>query len=195
MEQHFVLTSIGVVRAGGEGFRLELAPRYAEALRGLSGFSHLQVLWWFSGCDTEADRGRLCEQRPYRRGPDLLGVFATRSSARPNPIALSCCAVTGLDAARGAVELAYIDARDQSPVLDIKPYTPSLDRVERPAVPAWCRGWPADVETSGDFDWASEFNFIDDRCAQGPPDLPQRLLLRATVLLSSLSSFILLFLI
>jgi len=59
----------------------------------------------------------------------------------------------------GVIGLAYIDADDQSPVLDIKPYTPSLDRAETPRVPEWCGHWPKNVESSSDFDWESEFNF------------------------------------
>ncbi len=101
----------------------------------------------------------MSEAKPYTKGPDTLGTFATRSPQRPNPIALSCTHVTYIDVDSGIIGLAYIDADDQSPVLDIKPYTPSLDRVEAPAVPAWCKHWPNNVETSGEFDWESEFNF------------------------------------
>lgn len=46
-----------------------------------------------------------------------------------------------------------MDAEDGTPVIDIKPYTPSFDRVESPIVPDWCASWPKDVETSGDFGW------------------------------------------
>lgn len=56
-------------------------------------------------------------------------------------------------------ELAHIDAEAGTPVLDIKPYTPSLGRVEKPSVPSWCADWPASVEESGRFDWSSVFNF------------------------------------
>jgi tRNA (Thr-GGU) A37 N-methylase len=101
----------------------------------------------------------LSEAKPYTKGPDTLGTFATRSPQRPNPIALSCTHVTYIDVDSGIIGLAYIDADDQSPVLDIKPYTPSLDRVEAPAVPAWCKPWPNNVDTRGEFDWESEFNF------------------------------------
>ena len=55
--------------------------------------------------------------------------------------------------------LAYIDAENGTPVLDVKPYTPSLDRVERPDVPGWCAHWPKSAEASGDFDWEKVFNF------------------------------------
>ena len=61
-----------------------------------------------------------------------MGIFATRAPLRPNPIALSTAEVLDIDQANGILRLAYIDALDGTPVLDIKPYTPSLDRVETP---------------------------------------------------------------
>lgn len=155
----FTVNQIGVICVDREGFRIKLEPGCRKAMSGLEGYSHLQVLWWFSRCDNEPSRAKRTEQKPYVNGPEVLGIFATRSPERPNPIALSCVTVTSFDAANGILHLAYIDAHDQSPVLDIKPYTPSLDRVEAPEVPGWCRHWPKNVETSGDFDWASEFNF------------------------------------
>lgn len=159
MENNFTVKQIGVIRADESGARIEIAPEYKDSLVGLDGFSYINILWWFSGCDNEKDRGILAEAKPYTKGPDTLGTFATRSPQRPNPIALSCAYVTYIDVSHGIVGLAYIDADDQSPVLDMKPYTPSLDRVEEPEVPAWCRHWPNNVETSGNFDWESEFNF------------------------------------
>lgn len=57
------------------------------------------------------------------------------------------------------IGLAYIDADHNSPILDIKPYIPSLDRVENPIVPDWYEHWPKSCEESGDFDWESGFNF------------------------------------
>ena len=52
-----------------------------------------------------------------------------------------------------------IDANDGTPVLDIKPYTPSSDRIEAPGVPEWCSHWPKSLEQSENFDWGNEFNF------------------------------------
>ena len=147
---------IGVIRTDGDLFRLEVAPAHRPALAGLAGFSHLQILGWFSGSGPAA-RARCAEAHPYRQGPAQLGVFATRSPRRPNPLALSCAGLLDVDEEGGTLCLDYIDAFDGSPVLDIKPYTPSLDRVETPAVPAWCRHWPASVEESGDFDWDGVF--------------------------------------
>lgn len=150
---------IGILHGTEDGFFLQLEPKYLSALEGLDGFSHVQILWWFHGCDTPDARNLLTEEKPYTHGPSRLGVFATRSPNRPNPIALSCAAVTFIDHENGVIGLAYIDAQDGSPVLDIKPYTPSLDRVEAPETPAWCAHWPKNCETSGDFDWENEFNF------------------------------------
>lgn len=159
MEQQYIVRPIGVIRAGSEGFRLELEPEYCPALEGLEGYSHLQVLWWFDRCDNAPSRAKRWESKPYTNAPDRLGTFATRAPERPNPLALSCAGILGLDRKRGVVALDYLDAEDSSPVLDLKPYVPSLDRVERPAVPDWCAHWPECVEKSGDFDWAREFLF------------------------------------
>ena len=159
MEHNFKLHPIGTVHAGKEGSCLEIAPPYRGALAGLEDFGYVNVLWWFSGCDNGISRNKLGERRPYVRGPETLGTFATRSPERPNPIALSCAHVVNLDRERGVLVLDYLDAEAGSPVLDIKPYLPSLDRVERPIIPGWCAHWPDSVEKSGMFDWEKEFNF------------------------------------
>lgn len=153
----FHLHPLGTISLKDGRYRLLLDRGFAQALLGLEGFSHLQVLWWFDGCDTQQARAQRVENRPYARGPERIGVFATRSPNRPNPIALSCAAIVRVDPENGIVELDYLDARDGSPLLDLKPYTPSLDRVENPAVPAWCAHWPKSMEASGAFDWESEF--------------------------------------
>ena len=97
--------------------------------------------------------------QPYKKAPTVMGIFATRSPVRPNPIALTAVQIIHIDYDKGIIHVPYIDANDGSPVLDIKPYTPSLDRVETPGVPEWCRHWPKNIEKSGAFDWENEFNF------------------------------------
>lgn len=158
MEQ-FMVNPIGEIRVDEQGMRLILDQAYLQALTNLDGFSHLNVLWWFNQCNDLKSRSKLIEESPYKNSPELLGTFATRSPERPNPIGLSCCYITYIDSQKGIIGLAYIDAEDGTPVLDIKPYTPSLDRVENPTVPKWCSNWPKNIETSGDFDWSSVFNF------------------------------------
>jgi tRNA-Thr(GGU) m(6)t(6)A37 methyltransferase TsaA len=156
-EQAYQITPIGTIHAGESGCYLEIAPPYRAALRGLDGFSHLQVLWWCHLCDDLDLRGIMEWDQPYRHGPRMLGIFATRSPLRPNPIALTAVAVTRLDPDAGRIDIPYIDAEDGTPILDIKPYHPSADRVRNVTVPAWCSHWPRWYEDSAAFDWAAEF--------------------------------------
>ena len=150
---------IGTIRYSDSGIILQVDAKYIPALQELDGFSYINVLWWCHQCDTEEARGILEVEAPYKKAPEVMGIFATRSPMRPNPIALTAAQVIGIDHAEGAIRLAYIDAADGTPVLDIKPYTPSIDRIEEPTVPDWCSHWPKSAEQSGDFDWAAEFNF------------------------------------
>lgn len=152
------LNTIGRIESENGDMRIVLDKAYAPALTGMEGFSHIQVLWWFSACDNPADRSALTETKPYRTSPDVLGTFATRSPRRPNPIALDTVQITYIDRENAVIGLAWIEAFDGTPVLDIKPYTPSLDRVERPTVPNWCSHWPKCCEASGNFDWENEMN-------------------------------------
>ncbi|MFR3731017.1 SAM-dependent methyltransferase [Lacrimispora sp.] len=138
---------------------IQLEKSYLPALTSLEGFSHINVLWWFDACDNLQDRSSLKESSPYKKAPSVMGTFATRSPKRPNPIALSAAEIISVHREKGIIALAYIDAEDNSPVLDLKPYTPSLDRIENPRVPAWCSHWPKSLEASADFPWEKEFNF------------------------------------
>lgn len=151
--------SIGTISNTEGGAFLRLEPQYIPALQALDGFSHINVLWWFSGCDNKEARNFLETKQPYKKAPSNMGVFATRSPMRPNPIALTAVEITNIDYQKGMIQIAYIDADDNTPILDIKPYTPSLDRVEAPGVPKWCCHWPKSLEQSAYFEWESEFNF------------------------------------
>lgn len=154
-----ILNPVGTVKSEQGEFAIELKEQYIPALQGLQGFSHIQVLWWCSKLDTPEARSVVETPKPYHTAPDTLGIFATRSPVRPNPIALTVVQVLEMDHTKGYIHLPYIDAFDGTPVLDIKPYTPSSDRVESPVVPEWCAHWPKSVEDSAGFDWEAEFNF------------------------------------
>ena len=155
----FRLMSIGRIVSNQDGTYIALDPALAPALTGLKGFSHIQIIWWFDRCDDTQNRAVLQHQRPYAHGPKTMGVFATRSPQRPNPIALTTAQVLWIDEEHAQIGIAFIDASNGTPVLDIKPYTPSLDRVESPETPEWCRHWPKNLESSAQFDWNAEFNF------------------------------------
>ena len=153
------LREIGKIKVDGEEMYLQLNEKYIKGLEGLKDFSHIDVLWWFDKCDNEESRNVLEIGKPYKKAPEKLGVFSTRSPERPNPIALSITEITHIDYKKGRVYITYIDAMNVSIILDLKPYTPSVDRVEKPIVPNWCKHWPLSYETSGDFDWENEFLF------------------------------------
>jgi len=158
MEQ-FIVNPIGRVRITQGNTLIEVDRKYWPALRELDEFSHVNVIWWFDDCDNDEARNVLEATAPYKKGPQTVGVFATRSEYRPNPVALTAVQILSIDHEKGIIRIAFIDAHDGTPVIDLKPYTPSLDRVESPGVPQWCGHWPKSVEKSGDFDWGSEFNF------------------------------------
>ncbi|MCO1603136.1 SAM-dependent methyltransferase [Desulfosporosinus nitroreducens] len=157
--QNFEITPIGKINLNDDGMFIELEPRYIPALQGLDGFSHINVIWWFSDFDNEETRNILETHQPYKNAPPVMGIFATRSPIRPNPLGLTTAQVIGIDYAKGILQIAYIDANNGTPVLDIKPYTPSLDRAETPSVPQWCSHWPKSLDESEDFNWENEFNF------------------------------------
>lgn len=152
----FQVNSIGKIQVKNGEMFIELEKKYIPALE---GFSHINVIWWFDGVDTEQMRSTVEISKPYKKGPSLMGIFATRSPIRLNPIALTAVEVIHIDYNKGVLQIAYIDANNGSPVIDLKPYTPSLDRVETPHVPQWCSHWPKSLEKSGDFEWENEFNF------------------------------------
>jgi len=104
---------------------LELLPPYQveEALRGIEEFSHLWIVFVFH--KSMCERFQLTVRPPRLGGNRRIGVFATRSPFRPNPIGLS---VVELKRVEGAtLELGGGDFLDGTPVLDIKPYIPYAD--------------------------------------------------------------------
>lgn len=110
--------------------KIVFTPEYrnAEALRGLEGFSHLWILWQFSEAVTETWSPTV---RPPRLGGNQrMGVFATRSPYRPNPIGLSCVKINKivLSSPEGPyIEVLGADLMDKTPIFDLKPYLPSAD--------------------------------------------------------------------
>ena len=153
----FEVKAVGSVIADQKGFALQIDEPFRAALTGLEGFSHINVLWWCHLLDAPEYRETVLTEKPYRRAPDQLGIFATRSPVRPNPLALTPVQVLSIDIDTGIVRIPFIDAEVGTPILDIKPYHPSVDRVRDCAVPGWCSDWPQWYEDSATFDWAAVF--------------------------------------
>ena len=110
--------------------KIVFEPEYRKeaALRGIEGFSHLWLIWGFSEC--ERDSWSPTVRPPRLGGNTRMGVFATRSPFRPNPIGLSSVTLVGVEthASEGTVlVVGGADLMDGTPIYDIKPYLPYAD--------------------------------------------------------------------
>ena len=127
-------TKFGIPRQSGLIPELKskiiFTPEYRnpESLRGIEEFSHLWLIWKFS--ENETEKWSATVRPPRLGGNTRLGVFATRSPFRPNPIGLSCVklerVIKGTE--QGVVlEISGADLLDGTPIYDIKPYIPYTD--------------------------------------------------------------------
>lgn len=102
--------------------------RSPDAIRGLENFSHLWLIWEFS--ENKNKSSSLTVRPPRLGGNRRMGVFATRSSFRPNNLGLSCVKIEKIDYECENAPVIYIsgaDILDATPVFDIKPYLPFSD--------------------------------------------------------------------
>lgn len=132
---------IGQVRRTGGVLFLEIYEPFRPALKELGQFSHVVVQWWAHQLDTQEYRSLLQVNPPYAEDM-LMGVFATRSPHRPNPIAITTCKILEVDEEQGIVQVANIDAFDGTSILDLKAYFPVTGRVKDATIPARFQGWP-----------------------------------------------------
>ena len=126
-------TKFGIPRQSGlvEALRATVVfePEYRnpDALRGIEDFSHLWLIWEFS--ESVGHPWSPTVRPPRLGGNTRLGVFATRSPFRPNPIGLSCVRLLGTEQTREGTVLVVsgADLMDGTPIFDIKPYLPYAD--------------------------------------------------------------------
>lgn len=127
-------TKFGVPRQSGlvQSLRGEIVfePEFrnADALRGIEDFSHLWLIWQFS--EAVRDKWQPTVRPPRLGGNQSMGVFATRSPYRPNPIGLSSVKLEGVEQRPGKGSVLVVsgaDLMDGTPILDIKPYLPYAD--------------------------------------------------------------------
>lgn len=107
--------------------------RVAEALRGIEGYSHLWLIWGFDKVESQKSKAESDSWSPTVRPPRLggnkrMGVFATRSPFRPNPIGLSSVRLVGIE--DGDLIVSGADVLDGTPIYDIKPYLSFSDSHE-----------------------------------------------------------------
>ena len=129
-------TKFGIPRQSGlvssEGVIVFEKPyRNPDALRGITDYSHLWLLWLFSEAVRESSDTFTPTVRPPRLGGNVrMGVFATRSPFRPNPIGLSSVKLERIETGEdGDLRLVVsgADLMNGTPILDVKPYLPYTD--------------------------------------------------------------------
>ena len=136
-EVSFQLTPVGKVEKQGDAARIRIFDRYADALLGLEGWSHVNVLWWFDKNDVPEKRRILRVHPQGKQENPLTGVFACRAPVRPNLIGLSVCKI--LEVKKNVVHVDTIDAFDGTPVLDLKPFVPPDALAQGIKVPDWAK--------------------------------------------------------
>ena len=129
-------TKFGVPRQSGLASSLvseivfEPEYRVADALRGITDFSHIWLIWSFS--EARRDSWSPTVRPPRLGGNERVGVFATRSPYRPNSLALSCVKLLSVEHKEGKGEVLIVSGADLmngTPIYDIKPYLPYVDSI------------------------------------------------------------------
>ncbi|MEM2912519.1 MAG: tRNA (N6-threonylcarbamoyladenosine(37)-N6)-methyltransferase TrmO [Candidatus Bathyarchaeia archaeon] len=140
MKERGELKFIGVVETADTFSRVKIFPEFCAGLGGLDNFSHIIILYWFHLRNKETER-RVLRVVPRRHaGAPEVGVFASRSPSRPNPIGL--CVVRLLKIEECTLTVEGLDALEGSPIIDIKPYLPRTDSVPNAQVPNWTKNGP-----------------------------------------------------
>ncbi len=100
---------------------IEIVPQYREALSGLERFQYVIVLYYFDRVKTWTSSLK----PPWNR--KKTGLFATRTPRRPNPVGMTVLRLDSVDVKSGILHVSGVDAYDKTPVIDIKPFVPTLD--------------------------------------------------------------------
>lgn len=133
----YTVKPIGHVKKIGNQNYLDINEEYWEATTHLDLFSHAIVLWWIDGRDTPENRQTVLSNPPKNKGPVPSGVFSCRSPSRPNPIGHTIVKIINVDEKNKQILIDHMDANDGTPIIDIKPYLPSSDKVDNARVAPW----------------------------------------------------------
>jgi tRNA-Thr(GGU) m(6)t(6)A37 methyltransferase TsaA len=141
-EKEIRLKPIGIVQTNAIGDEVKDKTHLSEilidcelesALKGITGFSHVFVLFWLHLITAKQCETLKVHPRGRRELP-LLGIFATRTNFRPNPIGLTLCELVKVE--HNVLTVRGLDAYNGTPVLDVKPYD-TWDCVVSARVPNW----------------------------------------------------------
>jgi len=111
---------------------IRLLPKYAKGLGGLTGYSHIIVLF-------RVHRAKEWKMPKGHHKPHHVKVFATRMPVRPNFIGMSVVEMLDFSADNGKIVVKGLDALDGTPIIDIKPYIPNFDSCHEAQTPDWVR--------------------------------------------------------
>lgn len=115
--------NMGAARDARKPATIQIDEAYRQGLEGLERASHVVILSWLQHAPRD-----LILQKP-RHAAAASGVFALRSPARPNPVGLHVARLLTIDISSGVLQIEAIDALDGTPVIDLKPYLPSVDAI------------------------------------------------------------------
>jgi tRNA-Thr(GGU) m(6)t(6)A37 methyltransferase TsaA len=136
------LTPIGIVKTEAKGkevrdkkiiSKIIIREEYIEALEGIEEFSHLFVIFWLDQIKNKDKKINKVQPRG-RKDLEFIGIFATRTPFRPNPIGLTC--VKLINKRNNVLRVQGLDAYNDTPILDIKPFD-SWDTIKEFKVPNW----------------------------------------------------------
>ena len=137
-EDFFKLFPVGKVEKKRDSTFIKISDKYSDAIKGLDEFSHVIVIYWFHKNDTPEKRSILQVHPRGNKNNPLTGIFACRAPVRPNLIALTVCKILSING--NNIHIDEIDAFDESPVLDLKPYIPRIDNPKKDIrLPDWLR--------------------------------------------------------
>lgn len=130
----FVKNKVKEPRFGGfanEISEVIVGRKFAKALKGIGGYSHLIVVYWM---DKAKDYVML--HRP-QGNPDvpIVGIFACRCPKRPNPIGITTVKLLAHE--KNRLKVKGLDTLNGTPVIDIKPYCPDYDKADKAKIPEW----------------------------------------------------------
>jgi len=136
----FKVVSVGVVESVNELSRIRVFSEFCDGIYRLKDFSHVIILYWFHKRDNKDERHVLRVVPKRHQARQEVGVFASRSPSRPNPIGL--CVVKLVKVEGCVLTVGGLDALEGSPIIDIKPYLPRADFVPDVRVPEWTSHGP-----------------------------------------------------
>lgn len=114
--------------------RIILQPEYVGALCGLGDFSHAIIITYLHQAKYEKEKHLQRRPRGLESMPKV-GIFSQRAKDRPNPLGVTAVKIINVE--DGYIEVQGLDAINETPVLDIKPYYPQYDKIDSPKVPDW----------------------------------------------------------